>query len=1003
MGWRDALRLTRRAAGVQAVAPAPRQTFSSITIPPELLEAMAPAGIAPRISRSEALQVPAVLRARNLISTPGSLPHRVHGPDRRVVPDATYLLGGQIDPDVPNSVTLAVTYADLLFESVSFWRVTQLGWHGFPTRAQHVPLDAVTVQPDGPLLPSDYDPENPRWPEHGRVYIDGVYVPDDQVIRFDSPNPPLLIHGARAIRSALMLDKAAALFAFGVPPLGYFSAPEGADLPDKDEVQEIIDDWQTSRQRNAWGYVGGLQLHQLGYNPEQLQMADARQHAVLEIARATGIDPTDLGVSVTTRTYQNSEQRRQDLIDFTLAPYVSAVEDRLSMNDTLPRGYTAHVDWAAFLRGDTLTRMQTYEVGLRVGAFTVEEIRELEDKPALTPAELARIRPAAQPQTQPQEEAVTETEAERPAERTFSAGPAVQFDTPEVAAAFRVNAEKRTITGLAVPWGVAARSGGYGWRFAKGSLSWTDPARVKLLRDHDARQAVGRATALKATDAGLEATFSVARGEEGDRVLSLAEDGVLDGLSVGVDFTDEDGWQADPTDRAVRLVRNAALREITITAMPAFEDARVTTVTAEREEPDMSDTKVKETAEAPDLTAFTAGIAEAVEKAVTAGFARIGVDPEDPQNIREVVRAGRPTPGVQVVREAPVYRLDGSGPSFVRDAWKAKQEHGPAADDAVARLRKYSEQSADFAQRAAELKFVESTTSDPQIIPPGYRPDLYVGQLPQGRPLVDTVSRGTLTDATPFTVPRFVSATNATSDHTEGTNPTPGSITFEPVTVTPGAISGLMEVTRELVDSSNPQIDAIALQAMRESYSQQCEAKVYAELNGPNGQGGTITNGFSGAGAQVFTSAGAGLELLTTVRQALAVYPFRRFAAPTLAHLSQEATSEYAGAVGADGRPLLPSIGATNTAGLGNAVQQGWSVDGLANVPTWSMLGNGAGDADVLGYNRSDVWAWESALLTFRYEERNGPAQIDLALFGYFATRLLRPVGLFAVRHTAGS
>jgi hypothetical protein len=64
------------------------------------------------------------------------------------------------------------------------------------------------------------------------------------------------------------------------------------------------------------------------------------------------------------------------------------------------------------------------------------------------------------------------------------------------------------------------------------------------------------------------------------------------------------------------------------------------------------------------------------------------------------------------------------------------------------------------------------------------------------------------------------------------------------------------------------------------------------------------------------------------------------------------------------------------------------------------MTGNAAGDADVLMINSNDAWAWESPLLTFRYEERSGPAFIDLALFGYFSTRILRPVGLASIRHT---
>lgn len=54
----------------------------------------------------------------------------------------------------------------------------------------------------------------------------------------------------------------------------------------------------------------------------------------------------------------------------------------------------------------------------------------------------------------------------------------------------------------------------------------------------------------------------------------------------------------------------------------------------------------------------------------------------------------------------------------------------------------------------------------------------------------------------------------------------------------------------------------------------------------------------------------------------------------------------------------------------------------------------------MLAGNRNDVWAWESPTLMFRFEERSGPGFIELALFGYFVCRVIRPVGLVGIRHT---
>src|SRR5262249_12053187 len=90
----------------------------------------------------------------------------------------------------------------------------------------------------------------------------------------------------------------------------------------------------------------------------------------------------------------------------------------------------------------------------------------------------------------------------------------------------------------------------------------------------DHSQAVGRAISLDDTPQGLYARFKVARGAEGDKALQLAEDGVRDGLSVGIDGLDDGGAFSEDAD-GVNVVTRAALREITLTAMPAFDGARV--------------------------------------------------------------------------------------------------------------------------------------------------------------------------------------------------------------------------------------------------------------------------------------------------------------------------------------------------------------------------------------------------------------------------------------------
>ena len=616
----------------------------------------------------------------------------------------------------------------------------------------------------------------------------------------------------------------------------------------------------------------------------------------------------------------------------------------------------------------------------------------------------------------------------------------VGFVLDEDAAQFAADGERRVVSGMLVPWNRTAYSIGALWSFAPGSLHWSSESRVKLDRDHQKGTEFGRATRLVSNEQGLHGTFKVAKTPGGDMALALALDDVYDGLSVDVTFDGQgDGWTDHPDDPRIRLVHSATLRKVALTAMPAYDDARVVAVAARRAENPPPAESIEPPGvpaaergvlvttpspaaglalaaapldnvpaapaaapQQPDFATFTAGltagIGESVRAAVEAAFANL----PQPQPQRQIIPAGQ---GAQVTREAPVYLMNGHGPSLVRDSWKARTEHD---HEAGGRLRKFAEQTRDTAQEAMRPEFAINTGNASQIIAPGYRPDLYVTQLLKGRPLTSGVSRGTIADATPFNIPSFVSASGASAAHVEGVNPTGGSLTLGTVTVAPGAISGVFELSREIVDSANPAVDAIAMNAMHESYAQQTEAQVYAELNGTTGVGGTITSGFVPSGAQArltnglngtgATGTATEKDFVAGIRAQLALYSFRRFAAPDQMYLSQEGTSAMATAIDTTGRPLLPSVGATNTVGVGNAVQQGWFVDGLTAVPAWSMVNNAITDADALIFNSVDVWAWESPLLMFRFEERGGPARIDLALFGYFSTRVLRPVGLSAVR-----
>ena len=384
------------------VTSAAAQQFT-LDIPPEISGLLRQMEIAPRVTRREALQVPAVMAGRNRIcSTLAGLPLRMHGPDRMI---RDWPLFAQPDPNIPASVTWALTYEDLLFEGVAWWQVEARNAANWPTEIRHVPHTSVSPQPFPWRGPADVVTQDLQIPENPNgVYVDGVFVPNRDIIRFDSPNPPLLVHAARAIRTALLLDTTAGRYANEPIGIGYFQPDDSGVDPFEDEddpeaaTSKFLTDWANARRAHAWGWIPpGVKLGDgTGFSPKDLQLADARQQAVLEIARAMVIDPEDLGVSTTSRTYQNREDRLRDFLTITLGAYISAVQDRLSMKDVTPRGSYARISPDGLLRSDIMTRLQAYKLGREVGVYDDDRIAELEDIPDATP-ETPAAAPAARP------------------------------------------------------------------------------------------------------------------------------------------------------------------------------------------------------------------------------------------------------------------------------------------------------------------------------------------------------------------------------------------------------------------------------------------------------------------------------------------------------------------------------------------------------------------------------------------------------------------------------
>lgn len=939
------------------------------------------------VGRPEALSVPAIKRGRDLICAIATLPLYQHGPDFTRVP---LPLLKQIDPNVANVVTLAQTLEDLLFEARSLWRVTAFGWDGYPVEARHVDTSAwrlspPSAQPYAPLPSGD----NPR---NSVPWVDGQQLDWSEVILFESPNPGLLTGcGARAIRRALLLDQAAAMYAEDPRPLDYFTPADGADPVEDEDVADILAKWKAARKARTTAYVPAA----LNYNsvdspsPADLQLVDLQRQAALDVANLIGLDPEDVGVSTTSRTYFNAQDRRLSRINDVLAPYMRAITDRLSMGDVTKRGYCVAFDLDDYLKADPATRWSTYQIAEGMGAMTVDEIRQEERMPPLTEEQRNELKPPPPPPAPPammQPPAPMPPNAASNQQPTYAGDPGLVFDAADVAASFSVDEAKRTITGIVVPWGKIGRAGGQRWRFAKDSLVYNKALinRIKLLTDHDTAQAVGRLNRTWSDEQGQWGEYKVARGPAGDRALAEAADGVKDGLSVGVGF-DGDNHSItftrgqDDEGNPVNDVTAAPWRETSLVAIPAFDDARVSAVTMAADgrnnmEPENTEPQAQQGAPAgvPGTQTFTADqVAEL--------FSRLGVTgqaPAVPEQRRTVV----PPIAAQVVNEAPLYRFDGNRGQrcFTADIASG------ALHDPELRAKSEKFMADAMAAAFANITVANVTTLNPVI----NRPDLYVPNLYFSRPIGSMVTGGVVNEITQQKLPKFSSSSGLAQTHSEGVEPTEGTFVTTSQTITPAAIDGLLKINREVIDQGGtPQADQIMWNEMTQFYAKLLETRLVDALQALS-LSDTAVVGVNGDLQAALLSLFAGLQFIAGGDR------YRGLA------LHQDLYTAIIGAVDADDRPLFPLDAPVNVAGAVTSDLSRVRVAGKVGVPAWALAsGNGGPDKSFLFVPES-VYQWFSPPRRIDLSQV-AVSYVGIGIWGYSAEFITRNADVLQLAYTA--
>jgi YD repeat-containing protein len=261
------------------------------------------------------------------------------------------------------------------FYGQAFWQVIEVYQEdGRPSRFEWVANSRVTAT---------LDRDNVFVKSYA---IDGTTVPMDglgSLVTFQSLNDGILNTGTSTIRAAIDIQKASVVAAATPMATGYIRN-SGADLPPS-EVQGLLAAWKNARQNRSTAYLTStLQYEAVGFSPKDMMYNEAIQNLATEIARLCNVPPYYVSADQnTTMTYANVTEERKQFLTLSLQPYISAIEDRLSMDDITARGNVVLFDIGKnYLRTDPLVELAVIREMLDLQLITTEQAMGMTD---LTP------------------------------------------------------------------------------------------------------------------------------------------------------------------------------------------------------------------------------------------------------------------------------------------------------------------------------------------------------------------------------------------------------------------------------------------------------------------------------------------------------------------------------------------------------------------------------------------------------------------------------------------
>jgi len=495
----------------------------------------------------------------------------------------------------------------------------------------------------------------------------------------------------------------------------------------------------------------------------------------------------------------------------------------------------------------------------------------------------------------------------------------------------------RSITGLAVPWNVATTDSlGTRVLFEQNSLP-EDGRAPKLVESHDLSKVIGLVTERASTDQGMMFTARIASTRAGDDALELLKMGALDAVSVGVepvDYTfDQDG---------VMRVQSAVFHELSVVAVPAYDEARITSVAASAPDPE------------PEADEPEPQYPEPEEDSMS----------ETP----ELVEASAPAAPIQFAEPKRALRL-------------------PSPGEYLSALKRGG---SDFAQLNANIQRIAAATGDVVVSDAGgVVPVPILGPVIQDidarRPIVSALGTRGMPDAGATFIRPYVKVHSSVGEQAnELGSLSTADFEVDDIVVTKKTFGGKHVLSEQVIDWSSPSMLDQAISDMAGQYALATEKYVVDQM------AAAVTN----TQEVILTSYTDDEEFITDMYLAASSIATTGNYLPNALVMAPGMWAKLGALVDGQGRPVFPQ--ATPFSGIGTlpAGVTGWNGNPLglnlvvSNQITTQEIGNKDANEYYWLLNTRGVEVYES-YKGFLRDESVGTLGVTVAVRGYFAAHVV--------------